>query len=350
MNKEISYTKDIEGALVIIENIKMISDFTGLIRKEELIENPDKDITQSAYNRSIRELCRLGVLIQKKVGYDINKSRIKHALEKLKSYNEGYLSLEEVMKRFSSNQFLIRNEINNLLPELSVQKIDNIILQLQERGFIYKYKGRKSRGKYVITSEGDSIYISNVISKISSLYNDIIICYSTALEYHNLSRYANSRIIYISGNTSSEINEIFDKKIKQVRLKNRDLGIENIKENQLKIKITDIERTLIDCVRHPKYAIGWENVLHAVERLDSINEERILEYLREFRLPTLVSKVGVILEYYSEKLRITSRFLSRLALYKSVSPFRLIRNTPGKLNKNWNIYIPDDFFEHGRYY
>lgn len=175
----------------------MISDFTGLIRKEELIENLDKDITQSAYNRSIRELCRLGVLIQKKGGYDINKSRIKHALEKLKSYNEGYISLEEVMKRFSTNQFLIRNEINNLLPELSVQKIDNIILQLQERGFIYKYKGRKSRGKYVITSEGNSIYISNVISKISSLYNDIIICYSTALEYHNLSRYANSRIIYI---------------------------------------------------------------------------------------------------------------------------------------------------------
>jgi len=96
MNKEISYKKDIEGALVIIENIKMISDFTGLIRKEELIENPDKDITQSAYNRSIRELCRLGVLIQKKGGYDINII-----------CNVGFLELRVIAQKQKVSQFEI---------------------------------------------------------------------------------------------------------------------------------------------------------------------------------------------------------------------------------------------------
>lgn len=344
MKEEKNITKDIACAKLIISELKKKFHLKDVVGKNELLPEENRIfISDGIFNRAIRELARLDVLTRKGKGYIFNRDQIPNALNKLNSYDSQYVPLNEIERRLERKDILTRDEINNLLPELSIQQIDYVIQQLQERGFISKYRGKKSRGMYVISSREDDIYIPDVIGKLFQVYDNITLCYNTALEYFDLSRYVSSRIVYISGNTSSDINSIFDKKIKEVELKNPEIGIIDINKDQA--RITDKERTIIDCIRFPKYALGWENVFHALNRVKELDEEKILYYLREFRAPTLTSKVGVILEHYSSELDISPRFLSNLSLYKSSNPFRLLRVIPGKLNKRWNIYIPENFFE-----
>lgn len=343
MTDKKNITKDIACAIVIIKELtnrplKYIVSKDNLLSKETFVF-----IGKTTFNRAIRELIRLRVLERIQNGYKVNYDNIENAVYKLNNYDKNYLSLNEIEDRLKSSTVLTREEINNILPELTIPQIDNLILNLLSSGFLTKYGESSSRGMYVISSKRENIYIPDVLGKLFQIYNDIIICYNTALEYYDLSRYATSRIIYIEGKTRTEKNIIFSKQIKEVRLKNPEIGISFIEKGN--IKITDKERTIIDCIRFPKYALGWENIFHAIKRLKSLDEEKLLEYIIKFKTPTLTSKIGVIFENYNSILELSPRFFSSLNLYKSNTPFRLIRGYPGILDKHWNIYIPKNFFK-----
>lgn len=218
-------------------------------------------------------------------------------------------------------------------------------MQLKNEGFLKNY-GPKSRGKYFIDSNNNDFFISDVISKLAVMYNDAILCYNSALEYHNLSRYASTNVIYFSSKTSKDIEHIFPKEIKNIDLKQIDFGIVETKFENVRIKVTDIERTIIESIRFPKYALGWGNIFHAIKGVKKIEEEKLMEYLMRFQIPTLTSKVGLILEHFKDELNTQQHFFSRLSNYKNNTPFRLIRNSSGVLNKTWNIYVPVNFFDY----
>lgn len=343
-------TNDIKAALQIIELINKDYNKRNHVKKEELLKNQETVASKSSYNRALRELVRLGILNRLKEGYKINRQQIKNGITQIKNYNTRYLSNDEIIHRLKSYHFFTRNEINTIIPELSIQQIDNIILNLQNAGYIKKYGGKNTRGKYTTATADKDIFISDIIGKIATLYKDVVFCYSTALEYYNLSRYDNSKIIYIAGkNVPPELGTIANKKIKNITLPYPETGIAENVYNKIKIKITDFERTLIDCIRYPKYAIGWENIIHALKQIKEIDEEKILKYLLEFQNSSLISKVGLLFDNFAESIPVSKRMLNSMSLYKSQQPTRLIRNLQGKINKTWNIYVPDNFFNDGKY-
>ncbi|MBT3424831.1 MAG: hypothetical protein HN691_11005 [Bacteroidetes bacterium] len=334
-------TKDIACAKTILNEIRD----KDIVHKDELLSKETSVfINDATLSRAIRELARLNVLERRKNGYKVHWDNIGEAHGQLDRYYTRYLADSKIKERLSKNTVFVREEINELLPELTIQQIDKQISELLKAGFIEKYGSLDSRGKYVIASKKEDIYIPNVISKLADMYDDVIICYNTALEYYNLSRYATSRVIYADGEVKSPMNEIFDKKIQKVKLKDSKIGIDFIRDKNF--RITDKERTIIDCIRFSKYALGWENVFHAIRRLKNFDENKIIEYLRNFKSSTLTSKIGAIFENYNKYLDLSPRFYSQLQLTKSKTPFRIEREYPGKLNKNWNIYIPENFFDY----
>lgn len=344
MKDDNSINKDIKCAIEICNSL-IAENITQEISRPEIIKLPTiGEYNKSAINRAIRELIRLKVFVPKgNKGYMVENNKINKAIDSLLNINKKQISIYEVKQRLKEHQFLVRTEINSLFPELSIQNIDTIIIQLKNDGFLKNHKA-KGRGSYFIDTNKNNLYITDITAKLAAISDDVILCYNSALEYHNLSRYASTNVIYISGKTSRDIDHIFPKKIKNIDLKQKDFGI--IEADNDLIKVTDIERTIIDCIRLPKYALGWENIFHAIKNVKKIDEGKIMEYLICFSTPTLSSKVGLVLEHFKDELDIQQHFFSRLSLYRNNTPFRLIRNSPGSLNKTWNIYVPKNFFDY----
>jgi len=120
------------------------------------------------------------------------------------------------------------------------------------------------------------------------------------------------------------------------------MGIISSSRKNIRINYTDLERTLIDCVQRTKYAGGWENIIYAINRIQKIDEEKIINYLKHFKLPSLNAKIGFLLEANKDRWNISRSGLVMLKQISLSNPINFFRKEPGKLNKEWNLYIPDN--------
>lgn len=320
-------------------------EIADLIRKEKGI------LSNYTMSSVIRELVRSEVLIRKRVKseykYLINKTKINEFAKMLVIMETNIVNMKEIKTKISKFNVLTRKEINILLPSYSVIVIDQIIMNLQKQGFIAKIYGMKSRGKYIVKPEPDNkSFISNPISGAISIFGkNILFCYNTALELHGLSRYGMSFVIYIHGISPQKSRTLGDVTIKAVRIRVPDIGKKSLSLSGNMIYLTDLERTIIDCIHRPNYSVGWENVLYALHKIDKINETRVLEYLKAIRIPSLFSKLGIVLEHFQEKWKIHSNILNEMRMYRPYSPVRFFRKESGKINKIWNVYVPEWLFE-----
>jgi len=303
----------------------------------------DKECTNASRIRtSIRELVRFGFLIKKAGKYIIVYEYYNSAYKMINSFGNTAYNIDQLFNKLPKSEIITRRDINRIYLTYSIPQIDQIIAKLYQRGLIEKAGGSKSRGIYYVKKDSeDTMFFINPIKEIINLYgNDIIFCYHTALELHGLSRYAISNEIYINKKISQlpELSRQFT--IKPIKIPDCKFGIQQIKYGRLNVYTTNIQRTIVDCIHKPKYAIGWENVTYALNKIDKINDEELLIYLKRLKIPSLYAKVGYILEQFREKWKINDITLIELRQMKPRNPIRFFRNQPGTFNSNWNLYIP----------
>jgi predicted transcriptional regulator of viral defense system len=112
-------------------------------------------------------------------------------------------------------------------------------------------------------------------------------------------------------------------------------GIEEVWINESKIKMTDIERTFLDCLMFPKYCGGFSEILYAFEQYTSkLNLEKIIRYALKLDTAT-IKRLGWILEQQ----RIA---LAKLTVLQKIpiKGYRLLDPTgphKGKCNPYWMI-------------
>ncbi len=317
----------------------------------DLIREKNNVVSNYTISSAIREFVRHGVFIRKKFKleyrYLIKTSEINKLakiLRAMKKAPKGMKNIQEIISKFNT---LSRREIDALLPMYSVIDIDRIIVNLQKLGFIAKFHGKKTRGKYIVQPEpGQEQFLTDPIRAAVSIFRkNILFCYNTALELHGLSRYGMSFVLYIHGYLPQDLPPLGDVAIKSVKIRSPEKGKTSLKRVETVIYLTDLERTIIDCIHRPKYAVGWENVLYALRRLEQLNGNRILEYLKAICIPSLFAKMGVVLEYFQEDWKIHNNILNNIQMFCPSSPVRFSRNDPGCINKRWNIYVPEGLFE-----
>ena len=79
----------------------------------------------------------------------------------------------------------------------------------------------------------------------------------------------------------------------------RYFGTERVWVGDARVSITDLERTLLDCVAMPQYCSGFGEVIHAFgEAMPRVDLERISEYALRLG-PTIAKRTGWILEHHN---------------------------------------------------
>ena len=191
-------------------------------------------------------------------------------------------------------------------------------------------------------------YVAMDIVNNSPLYNKYTIAtklddsnyvsYHSALEYRGLNNQVFRELVY-SGN--NRVNDFEFEYITYHFVQSKcDLQIES---NYDGVKITGIERTMIDCIDRIDLAGGIEEIYRAFNNIHNISEDKLLEILHFYDKKVLYQRTGYILETFKTNLGISDTFLDYIQ--SKIGSSKCYLNTSKKtsntrLDKKWNICVP----------
>jgi len=111
------------------------------------------------------------------------------------------------------------------------------------------------------------------------------------------------------------------------------------------IKVTDLERTVLDSIKDFEKIAGLEDLLHCLELVPHLDYKKLERYLQCYDIQIIYQKTGYILEHFKESLKLPDSFFemcvnkinkSKRYLYKDIISEKHI------YNKKWQLLVPED--------
>ncbi len=235
----------------------------------------------------------------------------------------------------------------DILPKLVTKEkvIHNFENEKQYSNWI---SNKLKRGTYVkirnnlyalIDPSTNDIY-STRFEIASNITNTSFICYHSALEYYGI---ANQVFNDVTVGTSTKFNNFIfnDIEFNYKLTKNIDFVNDIVREE---IKVTSLERTIIDCIDDITLSGGVEEVLNALEQIKYLNEGKLLEILRIYNKMFLYQKVGYLFEIYNFQLKLSNSFFDTCKSYltNKVNYFLNDEYNNLILNKDWKLFVPQN--------
>ena len=184
---------------------------------------------------------------------------------------------------------------------------------------------RIRRGYYAITSILKSRSVTDDPFLIAGrVTEDAIVAYHSALSFHGLAYSLFSDFYFISGQLIQPfefMQATYHRVAHSKTLQPKKILMETkIHDRQgLDIKVTTVERTLVDCLNKPKFSGGWEEIWRAGEMINFLDIDRMIHYALCLDNATTIAKVGFFLEQHQEQFNVNSTQLKMLERSKPKS-------------------------------
>jgi predicted transcriptional regulator of viral defense system len=236
-------------------------------------------------------------------------------------------------------------EVASLVKQHSGVTVDYALRRLQREGVLQR-PDKSHRGIYIVSKGSAEVFIGDPFEAVHAICgSEAVFSYGTALYLHGLSRYGRLSEYFVAWARFRNKQSVAGIVIRFIQTPVQEkMGSKILRYGKTTLRVTDLERTLIDCVHRPKYAQGWENVIHAMDRAEGVNGRRLIEYVKQYRTPSLVAKVGLVAEHYATRWKISASDLDSLRTYLPKPTVKFARGSRGRLNKKWNIYVPEGVF------
>lgn len=115
------------------------------------------------------------------------------------------------------------------------------------------------------------------------------------------------------------------------------------------VKVTDLERTVVDSVKDFEKIGGLEELLSCLSSVTYLDGETLLHYLDRYNSQVLYQKIGYLLEHYRQGLKLTDSFFDK-CLLKTGRSTRYLLSRPaenGVYDRRWQLVVPRDLFRDG---
>lgn len=125
----------------------------------------------------------------------------------------------------------------------------------------------------------------------------------------------------------------------QVR-SDRFFGIGTFRYHDAVFKISDREKTILDCLERFDLCGGIDEVAKTIERLlPTVDQERLLEYTARMRNQAMTQRLGLILDKLSTTSAVSSTLIDGLAQYVSPNLYLLDPHSAseGPIHPRWHI-------------
>lgn len=237
-------------------------------------------------------------------------------------YNLGCFNREEALK-ISKNP----------------RTVDSTLFAYKKKGLIKSVK----RNLYVAVSRETKTIVATPFEIASKITTDSFVSHHSAFEYYGMSNQVFNDI-YVS--TTIRFNDFeFDGKTYKYINSKMSLGVISTKS---RVRITDVERTIIDSIKDFNKIGGLEELLRCLVMVTHVDEKKLLLYLNEYNNQFLYQKTGYILKHYQKRMKLSDGFFEKCISMKKSSIRYLydeIKLSDPIYNSNWQMYVPADLME-----
>ena len=200
------------------------------------------------------------------------------------------------------------------------------------------YIERVRRNLYVVISMETEQPIANRFQIASQATQDACISHHSAFEYYG---YANQVFYEVYFSTCKNVRPFTYDGLQYMPL-SKSSAIE-IPDMNNGVKVTSLERTVIDSIFDMDKIAGLEEFLRCLELIPSLNEEKLLDVLEGYSKKQLYQKVGYILEFYKKDLSLSKDFFLKCISCSSSSKTYLSQEIrDNTFHPKWLLYAPKD--------
>jgi len=228
----------------------------------------------------------------------------------------------------------------------STRTTDNILAQHLASGRLL----RVHRGLYASLPPGavaDSFAPDPYLVATRSA-DDAVVAYHAALQFHGRAYSVSSRFTYLTRHRLRpyEFRGAAFAAIllpAALRAKRRPVGgvLEQRHAGGL-VRVTSLERTLVDVLDAPDHGGGWEEIWRSLESVEFFDLDAVIDYALKLGSALTVARVGFYLEQHREQLMVEDRHLKPLRARAPAQPRYFDRGRgPGKFVRPWNLVVPE---------
>jgi len=164
------------------------------------------------------------------------------------------------------------------------------------------------------------------------------VCYHSAFEYHGLANQVYHEV-YAAAKSRFRTFEYYGLTYRYVQSFSEN-GVESMAGGA---RVTDLERTVIDCLNDFDKAGGLDELLRCIEMIPYLESNKLLEYLSGYNKLFLYQKTGFVLEHFKNQLKLTNDFFTKCQSKVPNSKRYMsgdIQTASTVLNKTWGLYAP----------
>lgn len=231
------------------------------------------------------------------------------------------------------SQAIFRTEdiIGNFSGERSMQiRLKNLI----NDGRVAKIKN----GLYATVNPITGDIFANRFEIASALFDNACVAYHSALEFHGLGNQVYSEVYVFSDvrNIPFEYGGLAYKFF----LPKTGNGVDHLERNA-PITVTNLERTVADCLDRIDLAGGLEELVTAIGGITYLNEELLVAYLKEYNKKILYKKAGFLLSLLKSEL-FSQRFfdLCKSNLSYKIDDVSENKKLQRRTDREWGIIYP----------
>ena len=199
------------------------------------------------------------------------------------------------------------------------------------------------RNLYGVTNPATGHILADQYEIASAITSSAYISYHSALEYYGL---ANQMFYDVYVSSESRFNDFeFDGRTYRYCGSGSEKGITTPLMSG-NVKVTTLERTVIDCIDRIDRSGGTEELLQSIRSVQYLDENRLLEILEDYNKATLYKKTGFVLEHYGDRLRLSKDFFDCCREKDNVGS-KLLASSEActKFDSKWRIYYPEIFYD-----
>ena len=208
---------------------------------------------------------------------------------------------------------------------------------------------RVRRGLYAIVPPGSDPAICPVDPYLvaAKAADDAVLAYHTALDVHGKAHSVFERYFFQSHRPLRPFTFRAHRFVcvlfpKALRDKGRQhFATTMVDRAGLEIRVSSLERTLVDLLSRPDLGGGWEEIWRSLESVEYFDLDVVVEYVKLLANRTTAAKVGYYLQQHAETLMVEDRHLDALRRLRPKQPHYLERGKGGRLVREWNVLVPE---------
>ncbi len=211
---------------------------------------------------------------------------------------------------------------------------------------------RVRRGLYAVVPKGaDPATVPlDAFLLATHMTDDAVVAYHSALELHGVAYSTTDRLLYLTLHEDTRPVTFRTMAFRPVLVPKslreqgeQSFGVTVVDRSGLDVRVTTLERTLVDVLDRLDLGGGWEEAWRSLEAVSFFDLAQVVDYAVLLGNATTVSKVGFFLEQHQEALSVTEEHLRRLGAYAPVGTHYAKRSSRGTnvFLRKWNLVVPE---------